>query len=188
MSSTERPVTLLLRGWRAGDEGALTELMSKVYGELHQLAESYMRRERAWHTLTPTALISEAFMRLAGGDLPEWRDRAHFFGIAARHMRQILVDSARARLSRKRAGAGDRVAFDDDVAADARCEELIALDEALVALTARDPRMGRVIELHYYGGLGQQEIGEVLGVSVSTVARDQKLAEAWLHREIRGAR
>jgi RNA polymerase sigma factor (TIGR02999 family) len=176
---------MLLRDWRAGNEAALEELMPLVYGELHKLAASYMRGERPGHTLRPTDLVGEAYLRLAEGSKPELNDRVHFFAIAARTMRQILVDHARKRGASKR-GSGDRpVTLDEAVVGGERPDELLALDEALEALSKFDERKARVVELHYFGGLTQNEIAEALAVHVNTVARDLKLAEAWIHRHLR---
>jgi RNA polymerase sigma factor (TIGR02999 family) len=184
MGEEARTVTLLLRDWRAGDRAALDELMPQVYAELHRLAAGYLRHERPGHTLRPTELLSEAYLRLVGSGHPEWNDRVHFFAIAARVMRQILVDHARKRGAGKR-GAGERPAtLDEQIAAVDRPEELVALDAALVALGAFDERKARVVELHYFGGLTQEEIAAVLDVHVNTIARDLRVAEAWLHREL----
>lgn len=175
---------MLLRDWRAGSDKALEELMPLVYAELHKLAASYMRGERPGHTLRATDLVGEAYLRLADGTKPEWNDRVHFFAIAARTMRQILVDHARKRQAEKR-GSGDRpITLDEGVVGTDRPEELLALDEALDALKRQDERKARAIELHYFGGMTQEEIAGVLDVHVNTVARDLKLAEAWIHRHL----
>ena len=177
---------MLLRDWRGGDQSALDALMPIVYAELHKLAASYMRGERAGHTMRATDLVGEAYVRLAEGTQPDLNDRAHFFAIAARTMRQILVDHARKRGAEKR-GSGDRpVTFDEGLVGTERPEEIVALDEALEALTKFDEGKARVIELHYFGGLTQEEVARVLDVHVNTVARDLKLAEAWIHRHLCG--
>jgi RNA polymerase sigma factor (TIGR02999 family) len=189
MGESARTVTMLLRDWRAGDQAALDELMPLVYAELHKLASSYMRAERPGHTWRPTDLVGEAYLRLADGTTPALNDRVHFFGIAARTMRQILVDHARKHASEKR-GAGDKpVTFDEAVVggASGRTEDLLALDTALSALAKFDERKARVVELHYFGGMTQEEIAAALDVHVNTVARDLKLAEAWLHQQLRDA-
>jgi len=181
-----RTVTLLLRDWRGGDRAALDELLPIIYAELHKLAAGYLRGERVGHTFRPTDLVSEAYLRLADGAKPEWNDRVHFFAIAARTMRQILVDHARKRNAAKR-GDGDRpVTFDEGTIAAAPPERMIALDDALVALEAFDERKARAIELHYFVGLTHDEIAEALGVHVNTVGRDLRLGEAWIQRHIRG--
>ena len=181
MSIADQPVTRLLREWRDGDGAALETLLPIVYAEIHRLAAGYLRHERGGHTLSPTDLISEAFLRLAGAEQPDWSDRAHFFAIAARHMRQILVDHARRRRARKRGGGAERVTLDETIALD-RPLELVALDDALRALAVVDERLAQLIELHYFGGLSQKEIAAVLKQHVNTVAKDLKLAEAWLAR------
>ena len=178
---------MLLRGWRDGDRGALDELLPLVYAELRAIADAYMRRERADHTWRPTDLIGEAYLRLAGADGPELEHRAHFFGIAARTMRQILVDHARHHRRAKRGGGEAVVPLDEALVGVERPDALLALDDALTALAKLDERKARCVELHYFAGLTQQEIGNVLDVHVNTVARDLKLGELWLHRELRGA-
>lgn len=180
----DAPVTHLLRAWSAGDEGALDRLIPVVYDELRRLAAGHMRRERPGHTLTPTALVSEAFLRLSGGEHPTYEDRVQFFAVAARHMRRILVDHARRRTAGKRGGRDRPVTLDEEMVSGSRPDDLVALDDALAALEALDPRKARTVELHYFGGLGHKEIGAALGVHENTVARDLRLAQAWLHREM----
>jgi len=180
-------ITQLLRAWRAGDDGALDQLAPLVYRELHYLAHARMRQEQPGHTLQTTALVHEAYLRLLDARRVDWQDRAHFFALCARAMRQILVDAARARLAQKRGGA-HAVAFDERLAVSpARDPELLALDEALSQLSAADPRQGQVIELRYFGGLSVDETAAVLGVSAQTVMRDWKLAKLWLVRALRHA-
>ena len=180
-------ITELLQAWRAGDDGALARLAPLVYGELRQIAHARMRQEPPGHYLQTTALVHEAYLRLVDARRVDWQDRAHFFALAARAMRQILVDAARARLAQKRGGA-HAVAFDERLAVSpARDPELLALDEALSQLSAADPRQGQVIELRYFGGLSVDETAEVLGVSPQTVMRDWKLAKLWLVRALRHA-
>lgn len=182
---TPARVTVLLRAWRGGDRDAFDQLVPIVYDELRRLAAMNLRGERAGHTFRPTDLVSEAYLRLAGAELPEWKDRVHFFGVAARNMRQILVDHARKRSADKR-GRGERLStFDETLGGFDRPDELVALDEALSALALIDERKARVVELHYFGGLTQADIAELLGIHVNTVARDLKLAEAWIHRSLR---
>lgn len=185
MDSDPRTVTLLLRDWQGGDRAALDELVPRVYHELHRIAAGYLHRERPGHTLRPTDLVSEAYVRLVGGEHPEWSDRVQFYAIAARTMRQILVDHARKRDAAKRGGGERPIELDDRVGHDARPIELLALDDALVALAEVDDRKARVIELVYFGGLTHDEIAKVLDVHVNTVARDLKVAEAWLQRRLR---
>jgi RNA polymerase sigma factor (TIGR02999 family) len=184
MSVAPQPVTQLLQAWRSGDQAAFDQLMPLVYDELHRLADIHLRGERAGHTFRPTDLVSEAYMRLSKGTPPSLNDRIHFFAVAARSMRQILIDHARKRRARKRA-AGEAVELDADTIGTQRAEDLVALDDALQALTAIDERKGRIVELHYFGGLTQEEIATLIGVHANTVARDLRLGEAWLHRQLR---
>lgn len=174
---------MLLRAWRGGDAAALDELMPIIYGELHKLAQSYMRKERAGHTMRPTELVGEAYLRLADG-APELADRVHFFGIAARVMRQVLVDHARKRNAEKRGAGAAPIMFDDAVLRGDRPAELIALDGALDALAKFDARKASAVELHYFGGLTHVEIAEVLGVHANTVNRDLQLALAWIRHQL----
>ena len=182
-----REVTRLLAAWRSGDESALEQLMPLVYHELRRRAELQLRREGEGHTLQTTALVHEAFLRLVGADVP-WRDRAHFFSIAARTMRRVLVDHARALQRAKRGGAAIRVPLDPDFAEAAEPHEppvdVVALDEALERLAAVDARKARVVELHYFGGLNYDETAVAIGASPATVDRDLRLAKAWLRREL----
>jgi RNA polymerase sigma factor (TIGR02999 family) len=182
-----KSVTVLLRDWRQGDADALNKLVPIVYAELRKLAARYLRDERAGHTLRPTDLVSEAYLRLIGAQPQELNDRAHFLAIAGANMRQILVDHARKRSRAKRGGGQRPITIADNVIAADRPEELVALDDALIALQAVDARKAKVVELSYFSGLSQAEIAEVVGVHVNTVARDLRLAEAWLHRHIREA-
>jgi RNA polymerase sigma-70 factor (ECF subfamily) len=185
--SPVQEITRLLVDWRAGDPEALERLTPLVYQELHKLAQAYLRRERADHTLQPTALIHEAYLRLMDQAQPEWENRAHFFSVAARLMRQILVEHARAHATHKRGGQATEVLLDDALNySQQRASELIALDDALDSLASFDERKCRVIELRYFGGLSVEETAHVLGVSVSTVVRDQRMAQAWLSRELSG--
>lgn len=178
-------VTELLRAWGQGDEQALAALLPLVERELRRLARAYMSRERQDHTLQTTALVNEAFMRLADASRLPWQSRAHFFGIAARLMRRVLVDYARSRGYQKRGGHIDHIALDEAVAVTPPLDfNVVALDHALEKLTALDERKGRVIELRFFGGLSVDETAEVLGVSADTVKRDWRLAKLWLLREL----
>ena len=180
-------LTLLLRAWRGGDRDAFDEIAPVIYDELRRLAAFHLRGERPGHTFGPTDLISEAYLRLAGGAQLEFNDRVHFFAIASRNMRQILVDHARKRGADKR-GNGERpIELDETRIAADRPAELIALDDALSALAAFDARKARVIELHYFGGLTQDEIATVCEVHVNTVARDLRIGEAWLRNQLRAS-
>jgi RNA polymerase sigma factor (TIGR02999 family) len=181
-------VTTLLQAWSRGDESARDQLFPLVYEELRKRAAAYLRRERRDHTLPPTALVHEAYIRLIG-QRSAWQNRAQFFGVASQMMRRILVDHARARSAAKRPGSGLRVALQEDAAAVAPLEvDLILLDRALDELAALDQRQGRVVELRYFGGLSLEEIAGTLGVSLATVNRDWRLARAWLHQRVREGR
>jgi len=179
-----KPVTALLRDWREGDRSAFDQLVPLVYQELYKLASHYLRGERPDHTFRPTDLVSEAYVRLCGAQPPEWADRVHFFGIAARTMRQILVDHARARGAIKRGGAEPSLPLHDGMAAPERSADLLALDDALEALAKFDERKAKVIELHYFAGLSQADIAALLTVHVNTVTRDLRLGEAWLQKHM----
>jgi RNA polymerase sigma factor (TIGR02999 family) len=180
-----KTVTRLLRGWREGNQAALDQLLPLVYDELHRLAENCMRTERPDHTLRPTELVSEAYMRLVDGEALDLSDRVHFYAIAARTMRQVLVDAARKRCASKRGGGVRPVAFEEGQVAAERPEELLALEGALEALARYDERKAKVIELFYFGGLTQEEIAGVQAIHVNTVGRDLRFAEAWVHRYLR---
>jgi RNA polymerase sigma factor (TIGR02999 family) len=178
-------VTELLVQWRGGDRAALDALMPLVYAELRRLANHYLQRERSDHTLQSTALVHEAYVRLVGQDLPEWQNRAHFFGVAAQIMRQILVDYARTHKAAKRGGSVCKVTLED--AGDqpqAVDVDVVALDDALNVLAEMDPQQGRVVELKFFAGLSIEDTSEVLGISTSTVKRDWITARAWLFREL----
>lgn len=180
-------VTTLLCRWREGDREALEELMPLVYEELRRLAHHYLSRERSDHTLQSTALVHEAYLRLAGQNPPEWQNRAHFFGIAARIMRQILMEYARTRGAAKRGGGACRVTLDDSFSIpDQIGLDVVALDRALTELSALDEQQGRIVELRFFGGLTIEDTSEVLGVSPATVKRDWITARAWLYRAMTG--
>ncbi|MGA2738042.1 MAG: sigma-70 family RNA polymerase sigma factor [Bryobacteraceae bacterium] len=183
--SDTKSVTQLLIEWNAGNKAALDQLVPFVYSELRRLAAHYLRDERAAITIQPTALVHEAYLRLVAGNLPDWESRAHFFGVAARLMRQILVDHARRRGSAKRGSGMATVSIEDAVSfSPARCRDLEHLDDALTALAAFDGRKAQIVELRYFGGFGLEEIGQSLSISASTVCSEQRIAEAWLHREM----
>jgi RNA polymerase sigma factor (TIGR02999 family) len=178
-------VTGLLLAWSNGDPAALDTLVPIVHGQLRVLARRYMAAERPGHTLQTNALVNEAYLRMVDLGRVEWRDRAHFFAIAARIMRHILVDMARAKRFRKRGGEMTRVALDESLLpAQAPACDVLGVDAALDALTAIDPRRGKVVELRIFGGLSVEETATALGVSTDTVSRDWKLAKAWLAREL----
>ncbi len=181
-------VTRLLRRWSAGDQGALEKLLPLVYDELRRRAGAYLRNEREGHTLQPTALVHEAYLKLVGSASVDWKNRAHFFGVAARAMRQVLVEHARARNAEKRGSARTLLGLDDPAAAAAatlpRSLDLLDLDRALSKLASLDERQSRLVELRLFAGLTIEESAEVLNVSHATVSREWRHAEAWLHREM----
>jgi RNA polymerase sigma factor (TIGR02999 family) len=184
-------ITLLLRAWSAGDENALERLTPLVYPELRRMAAQYLRREKADHTLQPTALVHEAYLRLVDANIAQWQDRVHFFAVCARIMRRILVSGARSRTAGKRGGGGVHVELNESIHMNAantvvRDDQMIALDDALQALAKFDPRKERVVELRFFGGLSVQETAEVLRTSEQTVLRDWRLARSWLEREMDG--
>jgi len=188
MSSSEEEVTALLRRWRDGDEAALNKLTPLVYDELHRLAHKYIRRERPGHTLQTTALVNEAYVRLVDQNSVDWQNRAHFFGVAAQVMRHILVDYARQQTAVKRGGGVERFNLDEGlIVSKESAAELVALDEALKALSNLYPRRSKVVELRYFGGLNNKEASEILNVSETTIERDWRFARAWLFREMRPA-
>ena len=178
-------VTQLLKDWSSGDPEALDRLIPIVYAELRAIAARYLRRERRDHTLQPTALVNEAYLRLIDQKQVQWQNRAHFIGVAAQMMRRILVDHAKSHNRAKRGGGAQRVSLDEALAvSDERANDLIELDSALTALATFDDRKSRVVEMRYFGGLTVEETAEVLKVSEMTVAREWKLAKAWLYTHI----
>lgn len=181
MLSRSDEVTRLLRDWSAGDGEALNHLAPLVYEELRRIAAGFLRAERAGHTLQPTALVHEAYIRLVEQNQPEWRSRAHFTAVAAHYMRQILVDHARKRSAAKRGSGAPPVSLDEVVAyAPGRADHLLALDDALTELAAAAPEKCRAVEMHFFGGMSQEEIGAVLSIHPNTVARHLRVAQAWL--------
>ena len=183
--SPSKEVTNLLVEWKQGNKEAMDMLTPLVYNELRRLAERYLRNERSAQTLQPTALVHEAYLRLVAQNMPDWESRAHFFGVAAHLMRQILVDHARKHRSAKRGGGAEKLNIDEIVGLGVdRPTDIIALDDSLKALAEIDERKARVIELRFFGGLSVEETAVALGVSAATVGREQRLAEAWLHREL----
>jgi len=178
-------VSRLLQAWGGGDLQARDDLMPLVYRELKLRAAAYLRGERPDHTLQPTALVHEAYVRLIGQKRVAWQNRAHFFGIAAQMMRRILVDHARQRQAAKRPRASLKVAWDDRIGTVQPPEcELLLLDQALSELHSMDPRQGQIVELRYFGGLSEQEVGVVLSLSRATVTREWQSARAWLYRRM----
>ena len=183
--AAQHEVTQLLMAWNEGDQSALERLIPLVHAELHRIARRYMRNERAGHTLQTSALINEAYLRLIDAQQVHWQNRAHFFGIAAQLMRRVLVDFARSRGYKKRGGGALQVSLDETmVITKERGEDLVALDEALSALSELDERKGRVVEMRFFGGLSEKEIAEALAVSPETVRRDWRLAKSWLRRRL----
>lgn len=184
MPNDEKPLTFILEEIRSGDKNALHELLPVVYSELRRLAGSYLRNERNNHTLQPTALVHEAYLRLIGQQNTQWQNRAHFFGIAARVMREILIEYARGRSRLKRGGEfKTQIALDDVVGfTDAKLLDVIAVDEALLTLEKLDERQSRIVEMKFFGGLTIEEIGEVLDVSPATVKREWSTAKLLLYR------
>ncbi len=183
----QEDVTQLLIDWSQGDRQALDRLMPLVYDELHRLARRFMRRERQSHTLQPTALVHEAYLKLVDQNRVAWQNRAHFFGVAAQLMRRITMVHVRDLRAAKR-GGGEwlRVTLDSDLQlADQRAGDLIALDDALSDLATFDPRLARIVELRFFGGLQIDETAAVLGISKATVKREWQTARAWLHSELR---
>lgn len=184
MTSEEQgQITRLLVRWTEGDPGALDLLTQVVYSEMRKIAEGYLRRERFGHTLQPTALVNEAWLRIAKPSHLSFDSRKQFFGLAAQVMRQVLVDYARSTRAGKRGGGERAVSLSNlEVGAAADLDDFLALDEALNRLAAFSPRQARVIELRYFGGLSMEEVAELLEVSTATISREQKSAEAWLSR------
>lgn len=178
-------ITGLLQAWSEGQQDALQRLTPVVYAELRRLAHHYMAGERTGHTLQSTALVHEAYLRLVDSSRVRWQNRAHFFAVSSQLMRRILVDFARSRQYAKRGGKAPRLSLDEVAIVSDDCAELAALDDALNALAALDPRKCQVVELRFFGGLSVEETSEVLKVSAETVMRDWRLAKVWLRRELR---
>lgn len=184
-SKDANQITEQLIAWNNGDPLALDELVPIVYRELRRMADHFLRHENSGHTLQPTALVHEAYLRLIDQTQVEWQNRAHFFGVAAQMMRRILVDHAKAKHRDKRGGGAFKLSLDEiaDYTHE-RAAELVALDDALRSLAAFDERKSRVVELRYFGGLNVEETAEVLDISANTVMRDWNMAKAWLYQEI----
>jgi len=186
MEENSQHITQLLNQWSNGDAEVLDDLMPLIYVELRRQASGYLRRERVNHTLQPTALINEAYLKLIDQRDVKWQNRAHFFAIAAQAMRRILVDYARERHREKRGGAAENLPIDEalTIVSQEKSVDLVALDEALNKLAKFDERQSRVVELRYFSGLSIDETAEVLNVSNVTIRRDWNMAKAWLHQEI----
>lgn len=185
MKIASHQITHLLGEWDGGDESAAEKLMPLVYDELRRMARVYMNSQRSGHTLQTTELIHEAYLKLAGKDEKHWQNRAHFFSVAARAMRQILVDYARAKQSKKRGGDWQKITLDENaLVSEEQTNEIVGLDEALKDLANLDERKSRVVELKFFGGLTIDEIAGVLKISPKTVKRDWRFARTWLSREL----
>jgi RNA polymerase sigma factor (TIGR02999 family) len=190
MTEDEPPpeITQLLANWSAGQAEGAARLMPAVYQELRRLARQYLQRERGDHTLQPTALVHEAYLRLANQKDAHWQNRAQFFAVAGHLMRRILVDHARAHLAEKRGGHAEKIELDEAaLPPEERAANLVALDDALTELAVVDARKSRVVELRFFGGLTVEETAEAMGLNSATVRRDWTFAKAWLHRTIRGS-
>jgi len=186
MALTEEDITTLLQDWSDGDTEALGKLMPRVYGELREIAAHYFKGEPKDHTLQPTALVNEVYVRLVGRRTVQWESRAQFFAFAAQTMRRLLVDHARGRKAGKRGYDVPKISLEEHLVAVERAVDLIALDDALEALAKIDPRQSRIVEMRFFAGLDNYEIAEVLGISRTTVKREWKTARVWLYEQIRG--
>jgi RNA polymerase sigma factor (TIGR02999 family) len=182
--SDQDQVTGLLRRWTEGDRGAASEAIERLHGELHRIASAHMRREGQALTLQPTALLNEAYLRLDKGPHPIWQNRNHFLGVAARIMRQVLVDQARHRRRAKRGGGWQRVTISEERLEAERPAEILGLDEALTRLESIDREKAEIVEVRYFAGMTVQEISQYIGVSTATVNRQLRHARAWLYREL----
>lgn len=183
--SHPKEITQLLIAWRSGDQAALERLMPLVYDELYRVARRYMNREQSDHTLQATALVNEVYLRLVDAQNVEWQNRAHFFGISARLMRQILVDFARQRQQQKRGGEVQQVSLDEALTVSHQpSTDLVALDDALTELAKLNQRQCQVVEMRFFGGLSEEEVAEVLNISPRTVRNDWSFAKVWLLRQL----
>jgi RNA polymerase sigma-70 factor, ECF subfamily len=183
--ASPQEITKQLIAWSEGDQAALEKLIPAVYQELRRMADHYLHGEKTGHSLQPTALVHEAYLRLIDQTKVQWQNRAHFFGVAAQMMRRILIDHAKAKHRQKRGGTAQKVSLDEvGVFTPQRAAELIALDEALLELSKIDERKSRIVELRYFGGLSVGETAQILGISDKTVMRDWNLAKAWLYQQL----
>jgi len=187
MDQRNPAISQLLQAWARGDSSARDQLAPLVYDELHKRAAGYLRRERVDHTLQATALVHEAFLRLAAQDRVMWQNRGQFYGVAAQMMRRILVDHARERRAAKRPDPAARVEIDDIAQPDANFVDVLALDQALAELSVLDARQGQIVELRYFAGLSEQDVADTIGVSRATVTREWKRARAWLYHRMTSA-
>ena len=187
MEFTPEDVTQLLAKWGKGDRAAFNKLIPVVYRELHKMAKRYMAAQAPGHTLQTTAIVNEAYLKLATGSEKNWANRAHFFAVAAKVMRRILVEYGREHRALKRGGAGARVALDEALlVTEEHLDKALLLDRSLDRLASVDPEHSRLVELRFFGGLSVEETAECLGISQKTVKRDWAVAKAWLHAEVRG--
>ena len=185
METSLQPISQMLQRWSSGDRAALEELMPLVYDELHRIAHRYIAQQAPGHTLQTTALLHEAYLRMAGQEEKQWENRAHFFGVAAQAMRHILVDYARGQLREKRGGGAQRISLDDGLAIGTeQSGEIIALHDALTELAKLDERQSKIVELRFFGGLSEPEIAAILQVSQRTVSSNWRLARAWLLQQL----
>lgn len=186
MNEKENPISIILKDWSGGNRASADVLFSLVYDELRKIAAQYLRKERSGHTLQPTALVHEAYLKLIDISDITWQDRAHFFAVSANVMRHILVDQARSRLSAKRGGEVQRIALEDAVSLSSEPNvDLLAVDEALKELAALDEQQSRIVELRFFGGLTIEETAHVVGISPATVKREWVMAKSWLYRKLK---
>lgn len=186
MKENRQEISVILKDWSGGNKASADILLSLVYDELRKIAAQYLRKERSGHTLQPTALVHEAYMKLVDISDINWQDRAHFFAVSANVMRHILVDHARAKLAEKRGGDAERIALDDAISLSNEPDvDVLAVDEALKELAEFDEQQARIVELRFFGGLTIEETAHVAGISPATVKREWAMAKAWLHRKLK---
>ncbi len=186
MNDKENPISIILKDWSGGNRASADVLLSHVYDELRKIAAQYLRKERSGHTLQPTALVHEAYIKLIDISDINWQDRAHFFAVSANVMRHILVDHARARLTEKRGGEVQRIALEDaDSLSTEPDVDVLAVDDALKELAAFDEQQSRIVELRFFGGLTIEESAHVVGISPATVKREWAMAKSWLFRKLK---
>lgn len=185
VSNEKQEISVILKDWSGGNRASADVLLALVYDELRKIASQYLRKERSGHTLQPTALVHEAYIKLIDISDINWQDRAHFFAVSANVMRHILVDHARAKLSEKRGGSAQRIELDDAISFSGKPDvDVLAVDEALKKLAEFDPQQSRIVELRFFGGLTIEETAHVVGISPATVKREWAMAKAWLHRSL----
>ncbi len=186
MSDNRQEISVILKDWSGGNRDSADALLSVVYDELRKIAAQYLRKENSGHTLQPTALVHEAYMKLIDISDVNWQDRAHFFAVSANVMRHILVDHARAKLAEKRGGSAQRIALEDVTSLSTEPDvDVLAVDEALKELAGFDEQQSRIVELRFFGGLTIEETAHVAGISPATVKREWAMAKAWLHRKLK---